>query len=312
MAEAISNATGDIADLILHRRKIHPLAREALASADEKLAKIEVGDKAQILNKRLWDLRLPSTIGVWIPALKSEKHWLVPPTKNTEIKVGDLLIIKGPQDGIRALRKLADVKEEKLKFHVKFPRICRTLAEMRDMSGMIVDLAYFSLLLNSKEIAQEAKELQEKFNHMSRALWLNILQAAKVERDLEGLRGVLQLARSMERISGATEGILGIVLEEVELHPIFAQALSESDEQVSRIDIGENSAFVGRSLKELNLWATTGAYVLMIKRGKRNMVDPSRRIKIKAGDSLIIRGSLLGVKKVKKASLRTASSPTTA
>jgi uncharacterized protein with PhoU and TrkA domain len=87
----------------------------------------------------------------------------------------------------------------------------------------------------------------------------------------------------------------------MELHPVFARALAEADEQIGRADIATNSEFVGRSLKELNLWTTMGAYVLMIERGNRYMFDPDRRVRIRAGDSLIVRGSRRGVQKVKKA-----------
>jgi len=42
-AETISNAAGDLANLVLREIEIHPVVKEALIDADEKINKIKVG-----------------------------------------------------------------------------------------------------------------------------------------------------------------------------------------------------------------------------------------------------------------------------
>ncbi len=302
-AEAISNATGDIADLVSRKIKIHPVACAALQMADEKIAWIEVTKGSTLVGKKFFELKLPSSMGVWTFAIKRGKSWIVPPLWDTEVRVGDALIVKGPSDGIASLCKEAGARRE-----VSVPRegmapIRNALAKMRDLSSVNVDMAYSAILLGSREIAEEVRKIEEKFDKLAYKLSLATLKAAKEEEDIAGLNGLLQIIRCMERISDAADSIADIVLRRVELHPVFARALSEADEQTGRADVSKRSDFVDKSLKELNLWTTMGAYVLMIKRGERYIFDPSRRVRIRVDDSLIVRGSRRGVQKVKRAAV---------
>ena len=300
-AEAISNATGDIADLVRRGIDIHPVVRDALRMADEKIAWVEVSKYSILVGKRFYDLKLPSDIGVWTFAIKRGKSWIVPPLRNTEARAGDSLIVKGPPDSIAILCKMAGARKEAWVSREGLAPIRNALAEMRDLSSVMVDMAYSAILLGSREIAEEVRKIDEKFDKLTYKLSLATLKAAKEERNIAGLNGLLQIIRSMERISDAADSIADIVLRRMELHPVFARALAEADEQIGRADVSKRSDFVDKSLKELNIWTTMGVYVLMIKRGERYMFDPSKRVRIRVGDSLIVRGSRRGVQKVKKA-----------
>ncbi|MEM3055426.1 MAG: PhoU domain-containing protein, partial [Candidatus Bathyarchaeia archaeon] len=44
---------------------------------------------------------------------------------------------------------------------LKFEEIVERLAELKDTSELMIDLAYSSLLLNSKELAEEVQKLEE-------------------------------------------------------------------------------------------------------------------------------------------------------
>lgn len=299
-AEAISNATGDMADLVRNRAKIHPVVRDAFRIADEKIACVKLSEGSVLCSKKLCDLKLASTIGVTVLAIKRGDTWILLPTRETEVHPNDSLVVKGPPDGIAILCEMAGAPKETWISGRGLPTIRRTLAEMRDLSSLAVDMAYCSILFGSREIAEEVKEADEKFKKLDRALWLATLKAARGERDMVGLYNLLQVAKSIERILDAATLITDVVLRELELHPVFAHALAEADEQVGRADVSENSEFVGKSLKDLNLWTRMGAYVLMIKRGKHYLFDPPRRTKVRAGDSLVVRGTRRGVETVKK------------
>lgn len=298
--EAISNATGDMADLIRARMKIHPVVQDALKIADEKISLIKIHRSPELENKKLSDLKLASRIGVIILAIKLGKKWIIRPSKDTELQAGDSIVVKGPPDGITILRKMANAGREDWTPKHGLPTIRKGLAEMRDLSSLIVDMAYSSILFGSYEIAEDVKEINEKFKKLGQKLRLDVLKAARKERDTVRLSSVLNISRSMEQISDAGYSIADILLSKLELHPVFAEALEEADEQIGRADVKENSEFVGKSLRELNLWVVMGVYVLMIKRGQRYIFDPPRRTKIQAGDSLIVRGFRRGVQNVKK------------
>jgi uncharacterized protein with PhoU and TrkA domain len=171
---------------------------------------------------------------------------------------------------------------------------------MRDLSSVMVDMAYSSILLGSREAAEWVRELEEKFDKLNYKLWLATLRAARRERDVAKLNSVLQVVKCMEKISDAADSIADVVLRGVELHPVFAQALAQADEQIAKVEVSEGSSLAGRTLGKLNLWSTVGAYVLIIKRGKIYIFNPGMRTRIRAGDSLIVRGSALGVQKLKE------------
>lgn len=301
-AEAISNATADIADLVRRRMKVHPVVHDALRMADEKLAEIRISEGSILAGKKLHELRLPSSIGMWILALRRGKQWTVPPLRDTELCVGDLLLAKGPQDGVTKLCSMAGAKREVAAPGKEMPLIRNALAEMRDLSSVMVDLAYSSIMLGSLETAEEVRELEEEFDKLNYKLWLATLTAAaRLESDVPRLNSVLQMVKCMEKISDAADSIVDVVLRKLELHPVFARALAETNEGIARVEVGARSPLVGKSLGELNLWATTGAYVLLIKRGKRYIFDPGMQVKLRAGDALTVRGTFYGVEKLKKA-----------
>jgi len=299
-AEAISNATGDIADLILRGIEIHPVIHEAILSADEKIAAVKVCKGSVLTGKNFHELRLPSTIGVFALATKRGKSWIVPPTRDTEVLVGDLLIVRGPGSGIDILCKMAGVHRKAELLKTNLPIICDALSHMRDMSSTMVDMAYSSIFIGSKEVAEEVRKLEEEFDKLNYKIWLETLKLAKKERNVAKLSSILQLAKCMEKISDAADSIVDIVLRKVELHPVFARALSETDEQVVRAEVSKHSPLVGKTLGDLNLWMTVGAYILVIKRKEHYIFNPGRDMKVLAGDSLIARGSYYGVQKLKK------------
>lgn len=300
-AENISNAAGDIADLVRRNIKIHPVVPEAFCLADEQMAMIEVKKGSALDNKTFRELRLPSSIGVWTIGLKKKGVWTLPPKSDTVIEADDIMLSKGPRDGIAVFLKKAGGGIMKPCVGGRLGAIRKALAEMRDLSVIMVDMAYTSILFRSVEIAEEVREFEEEFDKLNYRTWLETLRAAKQEKDIKKLNSILQLVKSMERISDAADLIVDVVLRGMELHPVFQSALAESQENITKINISVDSPFVGKSLKELRLWDTMGAYVFMIKKKRKYLVDPPRKSKIRAGDVLFVRGASTGVEKVKKA-----------
>jgi uncharacterized protein with PhoU and TrkA domain len=296
-AEAISNATGDIADLIRRGIKIHPVVREAFAISDEQFVKLRVAENSELAGKTFRDLRLPSRIGVWTFGLRKGRKWILPPSSDTRIEAGDVMLSKGPREGISELCEMAGCRPEKRARRLPdgLRSLRRALGEMKDLTIAMVDAAYSSLLFNSRDISEEVLALEEKFDKLNYSLWLETLKAARHETNLKKLNSVLQLVRSMERISDAADTIADVVRRGDELHPLFSAVLKESQEQIGRTSVSVGSPFVGKTLGELKLWKTLGVYVFMVKRGRRYVVRPGRNFRIRAGDVLFLRGSKAGI-----------------
>ncbi|MGC8816433.1 MAG: potassium channel family protein [Candidatus Hadarchaeum sp.] len=300
-AEAISNAAGDIADLIKMKIGIHPVIKDALKAADEKICKLKISPGSSLDSKSLRDLRLPSSIGVWVMAIKRKNEWMAPIAKDAQLLAEDELVVKGPPYGMRIIHEMAGTPMGPLTIETKLKKLRKELSKMRDLSDIAVDLAYSSLMLGSTEVAEEVREIEEAFNRFNYQAWLDTLKiAARERRNIAELNSVLQLARYMESITDAADSIVDIVIRKIELHPVFAKALSESLEKICRVKISPNSRFVNKTLEKLNLWGTVGVYVLVIKRDGKHIITPGGNVKLRANDIVLVRGSFEGIEKFQK------------
>ncbi|MGQ9788023.1 MAG: potassium channel family protein [Candidatus Hadarchaeaceae archaeon] len=300
-AEAISNATGDMADLISMKIGIHPVIKDALRAADEKIVKLKISPGSTLDGKSLREIKLPSSIGVWVLAVKRNGEWMAPIKKDAQLQAEDELVVKGPLYGIRILHEMAGIPFKPLTHETTLKKLRDKLARMRDLSDIAVDLAYSSLMLGSMEVAEEVREIEEAFNKLNYQAWLHTLKiAAEEKKELAKLNSVLQMARYMESITDSADSIVDVVIRKIELHPVFAEALSESLEKISRVKIVTGSRFADKTLEKLNLWGTVGVYALVIKRGKKHIITPGGNVKLKADDIVIVRGSYEGIEKFRE------------
>ena len=297
-AENISNACGDLASLVLRKVEIHPVLKDALASASERLAKVKVRENSKLAGKKLGDLRLPSSMGVWVLARGREGEYTVP-GKETILEAGDLLVAKGPAESFKRLYVLAgESPPSPSKPLSRLRGVRKTLAEMRDAAVLSVDLAYSAVLLNLREPAELVREIEKKFDMLSHKLWSETLRL--VRKGKEGLESILETVRCLERITDSADSIVDFMLRGIEPHPVLTEVMCETDEKICRIQVKPGSILENRSVGELDLWTTAGSYILFIQRGDRFIYTPSRKTRIQAGDFLVIRGAYAGIEKIMK------------
>ena len=299
-AEEISNAAGDLANLVLRKQKIHPVVEEAIKDANEKVCKIEIGEEAQITGQKLKDLELPSKFSIWILAIKRDEKLHLSPQREDKIEAGDVILARGPIDGITKFSYIADAPEQNWEVKSPYKRLRKYLSQMRDTGCSLVDMAFSSVLFNSKSVAEEVRDLEQKFDEYNYEVWKEVLNAAKKEENVMDLNSALQFVKSLETISDAADAIADVILRGTKLHPVFTKALEEAGEQIDRVTIGQESSIADHTLKELDLWKRTGVYILAIKKNNRHILSPEKKTRLAVGDSIIIRGSKKGVDKLKK------------
>ncbi len=299
-AKAISDATGGLCDPILRNMSIHPIIKTAIDEAEEKTDMVKIAKKSILDGHKLGNLNLPANIGTWVLAVKRNKKWVVPPNKSTQVKAGSTLVVRGSEEGIEMFRKMAGAQKASTIKSRKFRELTTSLSSMRDMICSMVAMAYSSVLFGSRGVAEEVRELEQKFDEYNYKIPSIVLKAAKREKDTDKLNSILQFVKSMEKISDGADAIVDVVLRRVEIHPIFAQALEEADEQILRIRVSKKSDLVGHTFGKLNLEVRTGADVFTIKRGDRYIFNPGEGTTIRAGDVLLIRGSEEGVERLER------------
>ena len=161
------------------------------------------------------------------------------------------------------------------------------LVEMKDLSALMVDLAFSSVLYNSEEIAEEVYLLEEKMDDLTLKVKKLALRAAKSEEDPESLLSIIDLADINERISDAAYAIADIILRDIEPHPIIRRIMEDTEEELGRVTVRPGSVLIGKTLQQLKLPSKIGTRILAIKRGTRYIYNPGKDDVIEEGDVLI-------------------------
>ncbi len=176
--------------------------------------------------------------------------------------------------------------------------VYETLLEMKDISELMIDLAYSSVLLNSRELAEEVLELEKRMDTLVYVLNMNLMLAARDREDAEKLSGVAKIGSLTNSISDAAADIAGIVLRGLRIHPIVREVFERVEEHIGRVEVSEASEMVNKTLDELELAARFGVNVIAIRRGRHWLLNPGKEV-VMPGDILLARGTSEGLKELK-------------
>ena len=177
------------------------------------------------------------------------------------------------------------------KYDLAHATVREMLTEMKDISEIMVDLAYASIMFDSEEIAEEVKNLEEDMEELSKNIRIKAMLSARTHKDANKLSSLLEVAAASRRISNAAGDIVKLIECEVDKRPFLTFILREAEEKIKRLNLTEGSDMVGRRIGDLGVESETGMRIIAIKRGKRWMYDPEEETKLKAGDTLIVRGT---------------------
>ncbi len=164
------------------------------------------------------------------------------------------------------------------------------LREMKDISELMVDLAYSAVLFNSDELANEVNDLEEEMNKLRYQVEIRTMLAAKNPNQASKLAGILKLASEAENISNAAARLAGIVLRDIEIHPALRAALLEAREIVDSIEVRRGSRLAGKAIKDVRR-DTKGIKFVAIKRNGDWVTDVRDSDKINVGYHLIVSGT---------------------
>jgi uncharacterized protein with PhoU and TrkA domain len=173
------------------------------------------------------------------------------------------------------------------------------LTEMKDVSEIMIDLAYSAALFNSHELAEEVLELEKRVDYLAYMIDMNTMLAARDAEDAKHLTAVTTVAAATNKISDSAADIAAIVLKEIGIHPIVRKAFEQVEERLARAIVKPNSILVKKKLGDLELAAKIGVDVIAIRRKLEWIIDPSEKERVVEGDVLIVRGAPHGVDELK-------------
>jgi uncharacterized protein with PhoU and TrkA domain len=172
--------------------------------------------------------------------------------------------------------------------------------EMKNLSELMIDLAYSSALFNDEELAEDVLELEKRVDTLTYLLEMEIMIAARDAKDAEALVGVSTAASAADKISDAAADIAAIVTQNIGVHPIVSEVFEKVEERLMRAKASGESILVGKQIGELDLAARMGVDIIAIRRNKDWIIDPKGTEEIKFGDILIARGAPSGIKEFKE------------
>ncbi|MGH2540682.1 MAG: potassium channel family protein, partial [Actinomycetota bacterium] len=105
--EKIGDAASDIARVVEAQLGIPDALRRDLRHADEMTARVRVREDAPMVGRSLRELSLASETGMWVMAIRSGIEWQFDPGPDDVIADGDVLLIRGPEEGVNGVRELA-------------------------------------------------------------------------------------------------------------------------------------------------------------------------------------------------------------
>lgn len=299
--DKISDAAADIAAIVTRNIGIHPIVGAIFEKVEERLIEVTVKPDSSLIKKQIGELHLASSMGVDIIAIRRNHDWILNPDKQERVYRGDVLITRGATSGVEEFKDLAEgklttIEPEK---RARFEEIVSRFVELKDTSELMMDLAYSSLMLNSKELAEEVERLEENMDKMHTDFELLALTSDFQKEEASGFLGLIRLGVATEKIADAAADMAEVVLRGIEPHPILKIAIKEAEETVTQACVSADSSLVGKTLKEARVHDETGMWVLVIKR-ENACVRPRADSKIASGDVLIASGYSEGADALKK------------
>lgn len=174
------------------------------------------------------------------------------------------------------------------------------LTQMKNYSELMVALSYTALLYNNKYIAEEVMELEETVDKLNYEMGKKILEKASKVNNPGDLLSLLHITEATEAIADAAAEIADIVTRGIDAHPIFKEAMKETDQIIARVKICSDSIIIDKTFQEIKLQSKTGIYIFLIKRGKDHIYSPKKYFKVQEGDILYGIGMESGIEKLQE------------
>ena len=176
------------------------------------------------------------------------------------------------------------------------PRNLRAmLAEAKDTSELMVDLAYASVYFGDTDMAEEVDELEETMNDLVHDMRAVCILAVRNPREAEAMSSVLQVISAIERIANGAVDIARIVTHQLGIPRQLVADLSEAEEVSHRVMVRDGSAMANRRLADLELPVATGMRVMAIRRDRDWNIDVDGDDVLLPGDAIFLEGPSTGV-----------------
>ena len=174
------------------------------------------------------------------------------------------------------------------------------LAEAKDLSELMVDLAYASLFFGDPDMAEEVGDLEERMSELVQDMRGVCIMAVRRPKESEGMSSVLQVISAIERIGNDAVDIARIVTHKVGIPAELVADLSDAEEVSHRVLVSDGSHMAHRALSAHELPVQTGMRVMAIRRERYWITSVGGDTVLVPGDVLFLRGSPDGITRLRE------------
>jgi len=291
----LGSAAKDLAKILLDNIGLPSAFLKSTHLVEETIVSTIIPNGSKACNISIADIENETSMR--IIAVKNDE-WIINPANDLIINANDKVIAKGPSQALVTFNIFIHDKHEEFPSleELKEPKILRfireIIIEMTTLSELSIDLAYYAVIFESKEIAEEVSGINDKLEDLRRELEVNLLTYAKQIDEVNELLGLLRIAYVSEKISSASKDIADMILFGIPMHPILSYAIKESDEIITKIVIAPNSELDGKYYADAMIEVNTGMDIIALKKANTNkwQFHPKGDIKLEANDIIIAKG----------------------
>lgn len=183
------------------------------------------------------------------------------------------------------------------------------LAEAKDTSELMVDLAYAAVYFNDPGMCDEVDELEGRLNDLVQDMRTVCILAVRRPSEAESMASVLGVISAIEGIGNAAIDITRIVTHRLGIPNELIDDLSNAEEVSHRVWIREGSHMANRPVASLELPVATGMRIMAIRRGRSWVTEIDGDLVLLPGDVLFLRGSPPGITRLHELAAAPAWSP---
>ncbi|MBS7610651.1 hypothetical protein KEJ27_00325 [Candidatus Bathyarchaeota archaeon] len=166
-----------------------------------------------------------------------------------------------------------------------------SLKDLINLSSLMLDLAYASIVHDDEEIARQVLDLEQNINDLKKLIIIHMSLAVRNLTNAEKAISVFKTADAATMVAYEAIEIAKIVLKKMKIHPRIKEGFMKTDESVSVIQIAEGSRLEGLTIENALIRSSVGFDVMCIKRNNKWVINPSNEFEVKAGDILVVRGT---------------------
>ncbi|MDA3040703.1 MAG: potassium channel protein [Actinomycetota bacterium] len=174
------------------------------------------------------------------------------------------------------------------------------LAEAKDTSELMVDLAYAAVYFNDPDMADEVDGLEVDISALVHQMRTLCIIAVRHPREAEAMSAVLQVVSALERIANDAVDIARIVTRRLGIPHELVVDLSSAEEISHRVEVAAGSHFANRPLSSFELPVVTGMRIMAIRRARNWIIDPGGDEILHPGDVFFLRGSPAGITRLRE------------